>query len=80
MKDGKYDGTDSSDAAVDDDGDDDRGTPIPLFTPPSPQVASRFCVYCNVVKKSPADLERHVRKHTGDRPFSCQVNITLAHF
>ena len=71
IKDNKDDGNDSSDA-VD---YDDRGTPIPMFTPPSPQVASRFCIYCNVVKKSPADLERHIRKHTGDRPFACQVNV-----
>lgn len=69
LKDNNYDNNDSSDA-VD---FEDHGTPIPLFTPPSPQVANRFCVYCNVVKKSPADLERHLRKHTGDRPFACQV-------
>ena len=53
---------------------EDRGASIPGLTPVAPHLASRFCVYCNVVKKSPADLERHLRKHTGDRPFGCRVS------
>lgn len=37
----------------------------------------RTCEYCGAVRKSPADLERHLRKHTGERPFICEVNNTL---
>ncbi|XP_070175497.1 zinc finger protein 236-like [Littorina saxatilis] len=37
------------------------------------KMSHRTCEYCGVVKPTPAALQRHVRKHTGERPFVCQV-------
>ena len=35
------------------------------------------CHFCGAVKKGPADLQRHLRKHTGERPFICLVSSIL---
>ena len=40
----------------------------------APKLMDRTCQYCGMVKNSPADLQRHVRKHTGERPFVCEVS------
>ncbi|XP_060068821.1 zinc finger protein 236-like [Ylistrum balloti] len=39
----------------------------------SSPLKDRTCEFCSVVKKSPADLQRHIRKHTGERPFKCKM-------
>ena len=54
-----------------DDGGRRGAAPPVAMTPPSS--TRNCCPYCGLLKKGPADLERHLRKHTGERPFICKV-------
>lgn len=37
------------------------------------KLSHRTCEYCGIVAATPAALQRHIRKHTGERPFVCHV-------
>ncbi|XP_059171027.1 uncharacterized protein LOC131952414 isoform X2 [Physella acuta] len=53
----------------------DAGNSFAVFSvrsPASKPNKTRTCEYCHVVKATPAALIRHLRKHTGERPFVCQ--------
>ncbi|GMR59487.1 hypothetical protein PMAYCL1PPCAC_29682, partial [Pristionchus mayeri] len=45
---------------------------VPSASPPSPP-SSLFCTPCNRHFKRPDVLIRHLRLHTGERPFSCNL-------
>ena len=40
-------------------------------------LARNVCPWCGVTKAGPAALRRHLLKHTGERPFTCQVTIII---
>ena len=37
----------------------------------SPRQKKYACEYCNTAFYRPAELKRHIRVHTGERPFTC---------
>ncbi|KAJ8307534.1 hypothetical protein KUTeg_015618 [Tegillarca granosa] len=65
----------SPDVVMYDDMEDDRenNSDSGIVLSPSPHLANRTCEFCGVIKQSPADLHRHLRKHTGERPFICGI-------
>lgn len=38
---------------------------------PGVEIAAKRCPYCNKLEASNSTLERHMRKHTGEKPFQC---------
>ncbi|XP_023213070.1 zinc finger protein 33A-like isoform X2 [Centruroides sculpturatus] len=42
-----------------------------MIPPNDPKIISRKCNFCLKVCASPAELRRHLRTHTKERPFSC---------
>ena len=43
------------------------------FRNPNPQLLKNQCPICGKISAFPANLRKHMRVHTGDKPFICSV-------
>lgn len=51
----------------------DKASQLSAYAPNTEGIRLYSCIHCNYFTPINADLKKHIRKHTGEKPFVCNI-------